>query len=328
MNFMITVFIFLIVVFLYIHVVEQYKKSEDLEIYEMDFVDNSALQDVCNVKQPVLFEYQSFVPEIFAKLTIPSLSKNGAQYEINVKDTKDYYKTNTAAGAAGADSDFDYITFPLQSTLKLMDTDSAAHFITESNTVFIEECGLNPVIHQMDQDLKPPLTVSTNYDILFGSKDASTPLRYHTKTRYFLGVATGRVQIKMTPWRSTRYLHTIHDYDNYEHRSAINVWTPQPEYVGELSKVKFLEFDILAGNVLYIPAYWWYSIKYINESTDAQTVCFACEYSTAVNVLANITDIGRYYLQHQNTVKKTTRTLDTTASIEIPAPIVEAENDE
>jgi len=273
----------------------------------MDFTENSALQDVCNVKQPVLFEYKSFAPDIFAKITIPNILKNGGEYEINVKNTKDYYNNSLDNNTS-----FDYITFPLQSTMKLFDTDSTAHFITDSNTSFIEECGLNPVIHQLDQDLKPPLTVHTNYDILFGSKDSTTPLRYHTNSRYYLGVSTGRIQIKMTPWRSTRYLHKIHDYDNYEFRSAVNVWTPQPEYLGEINKIKFLEFDVLAGNVLYIPPYWWYSIKYIVDSNESKTVCFACEYSTAVNVLANITDIGRYYLQHQNTTKKTTRTLQIT----------------
>ena len=33
----------------------QFKKSEDLEIYEMDYSTNAHLQDVCDVRQPVLF---------------------------------------------------------------------------------------------------------------------------------------------------------------------------------------------------------------------------------------------------------------------------------
>lgn len=300
MNVIVSIFIFLVVVFLYIHITDQYKKSEDLEIYEMDFVSNEKLQDVCNVKQPVLFEYKSFASDTFDKITIANLLKNGSQIEVNVKDTNDYWKTPET---------FDYITFPLQSSLKLMETDSRSHFITDSNSIFVEECGLNPIIHKFDQDLKPPFNVHTNYDILFGSKDTVTPLKYHTHTRYFLGISTGKIQIKMTPWRSTRYLHKISDYDNYEFRSPINVWSPQKEYISEMNKLKFLDFDVMEGHVLYIPPYWWYSIKYINASDTNITTCFACEYSTVVNILSNITDIGKYYLQQQNITKKTTKTV-------------------
>ena len=294
MSYIITLLIFLIVVFFYIHITEQYKKSEDFEIYEMDFVDNAALQEVCNIKQPVLFEYKTNAPEIFGKINMNNILKNGGQYEVAVKDTKDYWS---------ADTSFDYITFPFQSTIKLFETDSRSHFISETNTVFVEESGLNPIIHHIDQDLKPPFTVNTVYDLMFGSKDSTTPMRYHTSTRYFIGVTSGKIQIKMTPWRSTRYLKPIHDYENYEFRSAIDVWNTNPEHLAELSKIKFLEFDVIEGSVLYIPPYWWYSIKYVNDSTDADSsfsLCFSCKYNTMVNILANITDIGRYYIQQPN----------------------------
>ena len=315
MNYAITILIFLVVVFFYIHVTEQYKKSEDLEIYEMDFVDNAALQNVCNVKQPVLFEYKSHVPEIFGKITIDNILRNGGQYEVAVKDTNDYAKSGAS---------FDYITFPFHSTIKLFETDSRAHFISESNSIFVEESGLNPIIHAVDLDLKPPLTVHTAYDILFGSKGSTTPLRYHTGTRYFVGVTAGKIQIKMTPWRSTRYLKPIRDYENYEFRSAIDVWTKD---LGELSKIKFLEFDVIEGNVLYIPPYWWYSIKYMNEDADTVSMCFACQYNTAVNILANITDIGRYYLQQQNITEKTARILPTTTQDSDTEPDINMESE-
>ena len=44
MNFFITFLIFMIILFLYVHINDQYKKSEDLEIYEMDYISNSELQ--------------------------------------------------------------------------------------------------------------------------------------------------------------------------------------------------------------------------------------------------------------------------------------------
>ena len=39
----------------------QFKKSEDLEIYEMDYSTNANLQDVCDVRQPVLFNVKDII---------------------------------------------------------------------------------------------------------------------------------------------------------------------------------------------------------------------------------------------------------------------------
>ena len=49
MTFFINLVLFLLVLFFYIHVTAQFKKSEDLEIYEMDYSDNAHLQEVCDV---------------------------------------------------------------------------------------------------------------------------------------------------------------------------------------------------------------------------------------------------------------------------------------
>jgi hypothetical protein len=58
MQVFINIIIFCIIVFLYIHVNYQFKKGEDLEIYEMDYTTNTHLQEICNVKQPVLFQFK------------------------------------------------------------------------------------------------------------------------------------------------------------------------------------------------------------------------------------------------------------------------------
>ena len=70
------ILIFLVILFLYIHITNQYKKSEDLEIYEMDYTTNVHLQEVCDIKQPVLFEYKSINPEFFENLELDKLLVN------------------------------------------------------------------------------------------------------------------------------------------------------------------------------------------------------------------------------------------------------------
>ena len=110
----------------------------------------------------------------------------------------------------------------------------------------------------------------------------------------------------MTPWKSRKYLHPIKDYENYEFRSPINVWTPQSQYMNEMDKMKFLEFDVYTGYCLLIPPYWWYSIKF---SSEPDTIAIGATYYSVINTIANIPDIARYYLQQQNITTKVARTL-------------------
>ena len=68
MNFFFIFFIFIIIVFLYLHIIHQLKTSEDLEIYELDYKDNDYLQEVCNLKQPATFSYESIHLSLLIKL--------------------------------------------------------------------------------------------------------------------------------------------------------------------------------------------------------------------------------------------------------------------
>ena len=46
----IAIFIFFVILFLYIHIVDQYKRNDDLDILEMDYENNIELQKICNIK--------------------------------------------------------------------------------------------------------------------------------------------------------------------------------------------------------------------------------------------------------------------------------------
>jgi len=157
----------------------------------------------------------------------------------------------------------------------------------------------------LDTFLKPYFTVQSIYDIMMGSDKCSTPLKYHTNYRQFLIILSGKITVKMTPFRSKKYLHHNMDYDNYEFWSPINIWKPQSEYQNDMDKLKFLEFTILEGHTLYIPPYWWYSIQFSSES-----VILSSTYNTFMNICANSPDIFRYYLQFHTTKKKILKTLN------------------
>jgi len=297
MSTILNISIFIVLLFLYIHIVQQLKRSEDLEIYEMDYSTNENLQEICDIKQPVLFEYKFVLPSFFETLNIDTIDAI-QNTDLKVKESQDYYQESTET--------IDYVVLPFSSAHTLLTSDTNARYFTENNEDAVDEAGLASFYKENDDYLKPFATAQTKYDLLFGSKSATTPLRYHTGYRHFLCVNSGKIQVKMTPYKSQKYLYPIYDYENYEFRSPVNAWTSQRKYLHEMDKIKFLEFDVVAGNVLYIPPYWWYSIKY----SEQPTLVSGFTYNSIMNCVANIPHWARYYLQQSNTKVRTVKVLD------------------
>lgn len=304
------IFIFLIILFLYIHITSQYKRSEDLEIYEMDYTTNTHLQEVCDVKQPVLFNHEANFPEFFDEITIDSLALSGIN-DVKLKESSDYF--------IESDETIDYVVLSMQSSLQLINADTKSAYFIENNEEFISDSKVYSSFQKNDEMLKPSFVAQTKYDLLMGSKNTVMPLRYHTYYRKFICVTSGKISIKMTPWKSHKYLYPIKDYDNYDFRSPINVWNTQQKYKQEMDKIKFLEFDVNKGNILYIPPYWWYSIKFSSETS------IICEfnYSSIMNCISNIPNYLLYFMQQQNTKTHSAKILK-----QEPEVIIEDENDE
>lgn len=305
MNILFNIIIFFIVLFFYIHITSQYKKSEDLEIYEFDYVNNKNLQDSCDLKQPMIFKYNEVNNDFYENITMENLLDKSS-YDVKVKDINDYYIENN--------NNVDYVVLPLSSSIQLINTDSKPKFFIENNQEYIEESGFYNDFHENDVFLKPSFTAITKYDIMIGSKNTYTPLRYHTNYRHFLSVNSGKISVKMTSWKSKKYLHEIDDYDNYEFRSPINVWdNNQNQYKNNMEKLKFIEFNVYPGYVLYIPPYWWYSIKFID---DANNLVTTFTYNSIMNCVANTPKYLLYFIQQNNIYKKNLKPIKNIENIE------------
>ena len=111
----------------------------------------------------------------------------------------------------------------------------------------------------------------------------------------------------MTPPKNTKYLYPEKDYDNFEYRSLIDPWNVQKEYELEFDKVKCLDVKLEESKLLFIPAYWWYSIKF--NSSD--TVILAFKYTTYMNAAALIPEYFKYFLQKQNIKHKVIENIKT-----------------
>ena len=97
-------------------------------------------------------------------------------------------------------------------------------------------------------------------------------------------------------------MHIKPDYDNFEFRSEINPWNCQEKYAAEFQKIRFLDVTLTPGMILYVPAYWNYSVRF-NENT---TVC-NFKYRTVINNITISPHLLLNFLQKTNIKYTTTK---------------------
>lgn len=289
MDFWTNILLFILVLFFYMHIQHQFKKSEDLEIYEMDYLSNTNLQEITALKQPVFFVLEE-IQDIFSKIHMEM------KEEVFVKDIRDYSVSNDVVSV-------DKIALSFSSAYGLMKTDTKSAFFSENNRDFILENGLQKEYAKISQKIGNPWSIHTEYDLIFGSAGVQIPWRYHTYSERFLAVSDGAgVRMKITPWKSRKYFDVVHDYENYE------FWC-RPSKID--SSLKTVDFDLKPGSIVYIPAYWFYTIEIIAPTTTdsmeagSKPTSFLAGFSyiTPMNLVANLPNYGRFYLQQHNTVK-------------------------
>jgi mannose-6-phosphate isomerase-like protein (cupin superfamily) len=258
-----------IVTMFYIHVVFHLKTSDDLEVFEIQMPPKHKLEDVCNFRQPILFNHTD---ELLQQCTPQSLQEYNA-FDVNVYD-----------------QEYAGIPVTLEQASVLFKNKVYA---TYHNSAFLNETMAKRYYIELDSFLRPPMVSSISYDVLFGSPKYTTRLSYHNHYRTYYYVTSGTVTVKLTPPRNTKYLQEVKNYEEQEFYSDCNPWKDPTK------KVKYMEVVLKQGQILFIPAYWWYSIQLEEDSC----VC-SIQYKTVMNIIATMPDIAMGILQRQNTKHK------------------------
>ena len=271
------ILIFIIVLFFYLHIIYHLKKSNDLEVYEINEPTKNELEEICNYRQPVIFDYNSNLSE---DINNEQIITKYSSFDLNVRNVKN---NNTEQEL--------YIPYKVKDLFSVFENDKEGKYITENNEDFISETGIIKYLKYNDLLLRPYFMLNNNYDLLSGSNNTRTPFRYKLYYRNFIYVLDGNVKIKLSPPNSSKYLNQINDYDNYEFRTDIDVWNDNEK----IDKIKFLEVNLKKNQIIYIPSYWWYSIEY-----DTKSLLINYSYDTYMSMLSITPNILLYYLQAQN----------------------------
>jgi len=303
----ISIFIFCIVLFLYLHIHFHLKRSNDLEVYEIEQPSKQRLEEVCDIRQPTTFEFYN--EQVLIQLSYNSIHTNYRAFDIHIRDVN-----KTVAAASPADSDAAkapqkgtendivlYIPVTFKIAHEVLKKDTEMKYISEQNSDFIEETGLIKIFKLNDEFLRPYMVSSCMYDIMMASAGTTTPLRYEVNYRNYFLVTQGTIKILLIPPKDTRYLYPINDYDILEFRSPVNPWKVQSEYRDDFDKIKTLEVELFQGMVMFIPAFWWYSIQFFGSET---SVC-SFKYRTHMNTLSIAPQLMLNVLQNMNIKRDT-----------------------
>ena len=276
MELVINFMIFCIVLFIYIHVYNHIKTSNYLEVYEIENLSKDKFEDIINFKQPLLLNNSSLINNI----DITYLINNYPTFDLNLYNKQNglFLKTKM--------EDFDSI----------INNDTSNNYITYNNKDFLEETTLEKLLSSNDTFFRPYNVCSKNYDIIMGKKNNITQLKYSINSRNILYLSSGKIEVTMCPPKYYKNLHVQKNYELLDFYSAIDINNVQSTYKNDYHKVKFLRVVLNTSQVLIIPPYWFYSIKFLEENS----IVFFNSYRTYTSSIAIVPDLFIQLLQENN----------------------------
>jgi len=128
LKYFIAIFIFCLVLFLYLHIQYHLKTSEDLEVYTIERPSKETLEEICNIRQPVVFEFNN--ERLLESCNLATLDDNYGAFDIQLRDI-----TNKDENAEL------YLPFLLKEAINIFRDDKNEKYISEKNQDFLNETG-------------------------------------------------------------------------------------------------------------------------------------------------------------------------------------------
>ena len=285
------VMIFCVILFLYLHIYFHMKTSNDLEVYEIDQPSKDKLEEVCDLQQPVLLDYAN--DRLMESCTLNAIRATYGAFDVRLRNVKD-----TADEADATDL---YVPLTLHAVAESLRNDKESRYISENNGDFLEETGLIKTFKYNDAFLRPPMVSKCAYDVMGASAGTATPLRYEVNYSNYYLITHGSVKLRLIAPNVSKYLYPVASYDNFEFRSPVNPWHVQAEYRADFDKIKTMDVELRAGQIIYIPAYWWCSVLFSDDST---TMC-CFKYRTYMSTISVLDKLCMWLLQQQNVKRDT-----------------------
>ena len=183
--------VFTLILFLYIHICHHLKKVNDIDIYDMGYIDKKTLEKVCLLRQPVTFLLEEDVLEKYFNLQELADKFSNMTIQIYDKSTAD---TITAP-----------IPVPIKDALKLFN--QKKDYISYNNDSFAEDSLSKSKLQVLDKYLSPPMPIYSQYDVWLGTEDKKLPRKTESYYREYIYVTSGNIEcLLITPNQDKKQL--------------------------------------------------------------------------------------------------------------------------
>tara|TARA_B100000035_G_C21033182_1_gene569471 strand:+ start:1267 stop:2088 length:822 start_codon:yes stop_codon:yes gene_type:complete len=256
--------------------------SNYLEIYEIEFISKENFEELCNLKQPLLIKNFIFNENnLIDSFNINNIISNYGNFDIKL-----FNKENSSIP----------LLVDFNKANSIFINDNSSNYFSEYNNDFLTESSLVKVLSNIDNILRPYFVVNTYYDIIFGSKSCYNVFKHTLNARNFLYVLDGEIEITLTIPNNKKYLHIEKDSLNNEFYSKIDIYNVTNDFLKDYNKIKFMKVKISKGDLLYIPSYWFYCIKFLVSDS----VILNFKYDTYMSALSIVPELIQSYLQNNN----------------------------
>jgi hypothetical protein len=239
----------------------------------MENLSKEKLEDIINYKQPLLLNNYNLVKNININYLLSEYSifniniynnQNDTLYKINLQD---YYNST-----------------------------SYTNYLSYNNVEFLQETSIDKILCKNDIFFRPPNMCNKKYDVIMGAENNNTRLKYSINSRNLLYLSSGQVEVTLCPPKYYKNLHIKKNYETMEFYSQIDIYNVESIYKNDFSKLKFLRVILNVGQVLVIPPYWFYSIKFIEK----HSIVFLNNYTTYINYVSIMPQLFIQLLQVGN----------------------------
>ena len=267
------VLVFVVVLFLYLHIAHQRRAVEDTEINILDVQTSAILDEVCELRVPYVFERD-----------VSSLCNAGLQRKLLLNaDSSEFVKAYDLSGTELVSSMKPWSTF--------CDSIKKQTGICISDRIQwpLDQWKVEPSISNYERFWKPYMNVNGNRFLTIGSEGSRTLYRSSSHGRQFLTCLDGVVKIMLlSPGNGNRG-------DSSEDEEGGRVYQRHVSHTTDQSLV----VTVRRGQVVCVPPYWWYSIQIGGGGLLLET-----KYRSLANVVAHVDTLATVLLKQLNTRKR------------------------
>jgi hypothetical protein len=275
MNYIIHLCVFIVVLISYLHIQSHFRSSSGSDVFELDGIIEARIDDVLDLKQPVVFRTRTDAT-LEEEINLHALLHERPDTEVSVVDAANGTRVTASIG----------------SFAKLQQAATDTHYYSDGNEDVIQglskETRARIASHHLL--LVPPLACATRYDLLFGTDGGASAIRRHVAHRSYFTVTNGTVEAKLA--HPNQLINTEFTCTP---DTVSDSMTSAATSVQNIPNAK--DVTLYKGQTLFVPPYWGVTFKFTKDA-----FVLAAKYSTYMTEVATCVHTARFWF-HKMTAR-------------------------